>query len=186
MAKVNPKTPKPKTAPSKTAVADSTPRVPKVAIIILVIVAAITLLGIVGVLIGANYLRKHPEAAEEIGETLKQISDYPASYKQAGLPEYPSADITHFGDKDATFHDGIFIFLVTDDDRDKVAVFFDSQLKAKGWNLTNDNSSSDVYLARTYTKAGEVDDEDLKLGITRDNETNKTNVTINWTEAGAP
>ena len=157
-------------------------RVPKVAIVVLVIVGALSQLGIVGVIIGSSYLRKHPETVEQVGEILQQINDYPEAYKAAGLPQYPGGDITHFGDREASPQDGIFIFVTTGDSLEKVATDFDAQMKAKGWTLKNDNATtSEVLISRTYTKDG----QEYHLSVNRDQETGRTNVTINWTQTGS-
>lgn len=174
-------TPKPAAAgATKTA----QPKVPKAVIVILIVVGILTAIGVLGSLAFLAWFRGSGgnEVAKELGETIQELAEYPDAYRAAGLPEYPGGEVTHFGQKEAKLSDGIFIFVVTGDGLNTVAAFFDDELKAEGWSLKSENTgASDIVVSRAYTKA----DQELNLSITHDAETNKTNITINWTESGS-
>jgi hypothetical protein len=61
--------------------------------------------------------------------------DYPASYREMGLPEYTKANVSALGRDNSSVHDGISITLLTDENDATLRVYYETEMKARGWLL---------------------------------------------------
>lgn len=150
----------------------------KVVAIILIVLFVLLLLGGVGTYLVYKFVtNKVDNGAEQINQLAQEIQQYPDSYKQAGLPEYPNAELTSLSKKDATVHDGVSLVLSSKDSAAKVAEYYDTQLKAKGWVADGEPTpfESDFYY-RTYKKG----DEQYAVTVQTSTDTNEATITIAW------
>lgn len=152
----------------------------RVVTIVLVVVGVFLLLAIVGGILGFVIARK---AAHRVGETiedtsalLKDIGQYPDSYVQEGLPQYPGAEVTHLGRRDAKPTNGsITIVISTNDSVANVAAYYDQQLTSNGWVLKPASSTeASELVSRTYSK----NNQEYSLVVQRSDE--GTTATITW------
>lgn len=148
--------------------------------LVITTIALGVLFGIFGIIIYTQFYRRHDPASYSPPPTVSEISEYPEVYKQAQLPEYPNADITSAGQKEAKPEDGISILAYTYDDIPAVAAFYDVELKKLGWkpdeSIASDTTSS-VYF-KTYLKG------DFKYAITatKSSQATGTDISISYTK----
>lgn len=142
--------------------------------IVLTTIGLGVLFGIFGIVIYTQFYRRHDPASYTPPPTVSEISEYPEIYKQAKLPEYPNAEITSAGQRDAKLEDGVSILVHTYDDIPKVAAFYDKELKKQGWkpddSIASDTTGS-VYF-KTYLKGN------VKFAITATSSTQTTGTDI--------
>ena len=61
--------------------------------------------------------------------------DYPASYREMGLPEYTNAAVSVLGRDNSSVHDGISITLITDESDASLRAYYETEMQARGWIL---------------------------------------------------
>lgn len=145
------------------------------------VIATITLgvvVAIFGMVIYTQFYRQRDPASYTPPPTVSEISEYPEIYKQAKLPEYPDAEITSSGQKDATLEEGVSIIVSTHDDIPAVAAFYDKELKKQGWKPDDSIASStsgSVYY-KTYRK-GNVQ---YSITATISSSSSRTDISISY------
>ncbi|MBI4100892.1 hypothetical protein HY441_00255 [Candidatus Microgenomates bacterium] len=178
MAKKQP-TPAPTTQTSAPSPAAPKSNATKIVIIIVSIIVGLMVIGIILMAVFLGWIgKKAGDITKEATEFVEQIQKYPAAYTNADLPEYPGGEVTYLGNQEASVKDGIAILVTTSDSLSKVSTWYDTELKKQGWQAKGPSSGDDSFFTKTYTKGN----QEYALTITSDDETNQTNVTINWSE----
>ena len=108
---------------------------------------------------------------------LLNDGDYPALYKQYGLPEYPGATIEYDGRTADSLDDGISLKLTTSDDVQTVGAFYaDEFASLDGWTYTPPNFSNESLYGATAEKA----DEELRYQLIVTNLPDNTQISISF------
>ena len=154
----------------------------KVIIIIVSILVILAILGALGSFLVFRFVKKAADESgiKELNKIAEEIQDYPTAYKSENLPQYPNAQITSLSRKDATVSDGISIVISSNDSSAKVAEFFDTRLKAKGWAADGESMPFDAsFYYRNYTKG----DQEFSITVQTSTDNNETTATIGWSLA---
>jgi len=61
--------------------------------------------------------------------------DYPAAYRDLGLPEYQNATLTGTGREITSLRDGLALTLVTREDDATLRAYYEAEMSARGWIL---------------------------------------------------
>lgn len=109
--------------------------------------------------------------------TVEQLSQYPAAYLEARLPQYPSGEVTHFGSGPAQDGQPVVIYVKTNDGIKKAGDYYQAELTKNGWRLDKARSANaDGIITSIYTK----DSQEYHLTITFDEAANSSNIIISW------
>ncbi len=153
-------------------------RKPKPLRIVITTIALGVSFGVFGIVIYYQFYNQRNPASYTPPPAVSQISEYPDTYKQAKLPEYPNAEITSSGQKTATLNDGINVIVRTYDDIPTVASFYDKALVANDWkpddSITSDTAGKVYY--KTYIKG----DAKYTITATSSNQVSGTDISISY------
>lgn len=117
------------------------------------------------------------DEANANNDELLNDGDYPALYKQYGLPEYPGATIKYDGRTADSLDDGISLKLTTSDDVQTVGAFYaDEFASLDGWTYTPPNFSNETLYGATAEKS----DEGLRYQLTVASLPDNTQINISF------
>jgi hypothetical protein len=121
---------------------------------------------------------KNQATIEQRGlEIAQDLGNYPPLYKQAGLPEYPEAELINPNTRDTNLQTGIALRLTTPDEVKTVEEFYVSKMTELGWQAVSSNfQTGEGVFNKTFTK----DKQTYNVYGSRSGE--ETVITINWQE----
>ena len=78
--------------------------------------------------------------------------DYPAIYRDMGLPEYQNASVTSVGRDNTSLRDGIRVTLLTQDADATIRAYYEAEMQDRGWAVEETVGSKDMRAAGMLDK----------------------------------
>lgn len=151
--------------------------------VVIALIIIVLLIGIGVTLMIQEASKEHLTAGQQkLVDFVNSTQDYPDSYINADLPQYPSGNVTSLNEKTLTPENIISIVLTSKDSSEKIAKYYDDNLVSNGWTpvIIGERKPFD---AMPYNQDYQKDNQSYSLIIqTSQQKSGENDVLISWLE----